>query len=233
AFTEELINSDRIDNVSAATAGIKDGSKEAFFTDETFILDAGAAYTNFFDVSKLDEEMEKREYATEYRETFEQGFLFANDCIATYDNCETITKIWPGGQSKNTGGYGNFGNMNPHFEYDKDKHLYYRYQFGEPLYDAMNNRKIGVTNVILKICHGEERTPGDAKLDYLAFRVHGEDECIVFTNGKMIKGKWVKSSDTSAIYLYDEEGKEIVLNQGKTWICCVWKEYDQLIYTEK
>ena len=230
--TEELVNTDRVDAISAPAAGVIDGVKDVFYSIETIIPDAGKGYTDYFDVTKLKETIEAKEYETEHRETFEQGFLFANDSLATYPNAPNVKKIWPGGKVKNNGGYGNFANMNPYFEYDKDHHLYYRYQFGELMVDGMNNKKMGVTNVVLKICHGEERTPDQPKLDYLAFRVHGEGECYVFTNGKMIHGTWRKNSDTSADYLYDEEGNEIVLNQGKTWVCCVWQEYQDFILME-
>ncbi len=231
-WVEELINSNRIDNVSAPSAGIASSCEDAFYRDEEIIPEAGKDYTGYLDVTKLQEAIESKSYAEDYRESFEQAFLFANDRIATYDGMQGITKIWPGGTGMNGGGYGNFADMNPHFEYDADKHLYYRYQYGEPLVDAMNNRKIGVTNVVLKICHGEERTPNEEKYDFLAFGVHGTGECYVFTNGKVIKGTWEKSSDPGADYLYDQEGNQIVLNQGKTWVCCVWKEYSQYLTME-
>lgn len=231
-WVEELINSNRIDNISAPTAGIAKSCEDAFFRDEEIIPEAGKDYTGYLDVAKLQEAIESRGYEQEYRESFQQAFLFANDKLATYDGKKDITQIWPGGAGMNGGGYGNFADMNPHFEYDADKHLYYRYQYGEPMKDAMNNRRIGVTNVVLKICHGEERTPDEAKYDFLAFGIHGTGECYVFTNGKVIKGTWEKSSDPSADYLYDQDGNEIVLNQGKTWVCCVWKEYSQYITFE-
>ena len=231
-WVEELINSNRIDNISAPTAGIAKSCEDAFIRDYDIIPDAGKDYTGYLDVSKLKEAIESLDYYEEYRESFEQAFLFANDMIATYDGKKGITKIWPGGQGMNSGGYGNFADMNPHFEYDSEKHLYYRYQYGEVLRDGMNNRKIGVTNVVLKICHGEERTPNEEKYDFLAFGVHGTGDAYVFTNGKIIKGTWVKSSDPGADYLYDADGNEIVLNQGKTWVCCVWKEYSQFISFE-
>lgn len=231
-WVEELINSNRIDNVSAPSAGIAKSCEDAFFRDEDIIPDAGKDYTGYLDVTKLQEAIESREYVEEYRESFEQAFLFANDRIATYDGKKSITKIWPGGSGMNSGGYGNFADMNPHFEYDEDRHVYYRYQYGGPLVDSMNNRKISVTNVVLKICHGEERTPNEVKYDFLAFGIHGTGECYVFTNGKVIKGTWEKKSDPGADYLYDEEGREIVLNQGKTWVCTVWKEFSQYITFE-
>ena len=231
-WVEELINSDRIDNVSATAAGVAKPCEDAFFRDEEIIPDAGKDYTGYFDVMMLEDAIASREYQTLYRDSFEQAFLFANDMLATYDSKKSITKIWPGGTGMNGGGYGNFADMNPHFEYDEERHLYYRYQYGEPLVDSMNNRKIGVTNVVLKICHGEERTPDLEKYDFLAFGVHGSGECYVFTNGKVIKGTWAKSSDAGADYLYDADGNQIVLNQGKTWMCCVWKEYSQYITFE-
>ncbi|MBO7338652.1 MAG: DUF3048 domain-containing protein [Lachnospiraceae bacterium] len=231
-WTEELINSDRIDNLSATTAGIKDPAKEIFYTDENAIPDAGKDYVGYLDVAKLASTIEARGYEKEYRETFEQAFQFANDKLATYPDAKDVVKIWPGGKVQNAGGYGNFADKNPHFEYDAEKHLYYRYQFGDVMTDAMNGQKIGVTNVVLKLCHGEERMPDDARYDFLAFGVHGTGKAYVFTNGKMIEGTWEKSSDPGADYLYDEEGNEIVLNQGKTWICCVWQEFDEFIVIE-
>ena len=87
-------------------------------------------------MTKLAETIEAKGYQTEYRDSFEQAFLFADDRIATYDNATSITKIWPGGSGMNGGGYGNFADMNPHFEYDEEQHLYYRYQYGEPMVDG-------------------------------------------------------------------------------------------------
>ena len=49
----------------------------------------------------------------------------------------------------------------------------------------------------------------------------------------MIKGTWQRKDERySPNMFYDENGNEIVLNQGKTWICCIWKEYDEFIHYE-
>ena len=76
--------------------------------------------------------------------------------------------------------------------------------------------------MVFQYCHGEVRDSHD----YLAFGVHGEGDCIVFTNGKMIKGHWERwDGDDSPAKYYDEAGNEIVFNQGKTWVCNIWEEY--------
>lgn len=226
-WVEELINSNRVDNISASVAGIYNGYDAAFFRDTSELPGAASEFTGYLKIDKFKDGVAARGYQTEYRSSFEQAFSFANDCIATYDDCPDATTIWPGGTGKNSGGYGNYGENNVRFEYNEDDHLYYRYQYGEAMIDNMNKEQIAVTNVVLKYCHGEERLPDDPSHDYLAFGIHGTGDCYIFTNGKAIKGTWSKASDYGADYFYDENGNEIVLNQGKTWMCCVWKEYGQ------
>lgn len=52
----------------------------------------------------------------------------------------------------------------------------------------------------------------------------------MFTNGKMIKGYWRRwGGDKSPAKYYDEDGREIVFNQGKTWICNIWQEYGEYV----
>ena len=31
---------------------------------------------------------------------------------------------------------------------------------------------------------------------------------------------------------YDENGEEIIINQGKTWICNIWQEYCEFVEYE-
>lgn len=225
-WVEELINSDRIDNISTPLAGIYNGVSEAYRR-----IDRGTKYTTehtgYLFIDGYKSGVKKLGYKTEYRDTFVQAFTFADDnYIATYDNYPDATKVFPGGTQSNAGGY---GKHNPCFAYNADDGLYYRTQYGSAQIDEMTNEQLAVTNVVFKVCHGEKRLP-DA--DYLAFGVHGTGDAYVFTNGKVIKGTWKRETDTSPNLFYDENGKEIVLNQGKTWICCIWQEYSQFMSWE-
>jgi hypothetical protein len=63
--------------------------------------------------------------------------------------------------------------------------------------------------------------------------MHNEgDKAIVFTNGKMIEGTWSRTHDPIPAKFYDLEGNEIILNQGKTWICLIWDQYAEFILVE-
>lgn len=227
-FVEELINSTRIDNVSQSLAGIYNGAPEAFGN----VAHSGYAseFTSCLKIDGFAKAVDRLGYSTTYTNRFQQAFTFVDDGYkAAYENYPDATSIWPGGKGNNSGGYGNYGEKNVHFEYNAEDGLYHRYQYGFAMTDEYNNEEIAVTNVIFKLCHGELKVPDDKAHDYLGFGVHGTGDCYVFTNGKVIKGTWKRDSDYAPNLFLDENGNEIVLNQGKTWLCNVWKEYAEYI----
>lgn len=227
-WVEELINSDRIDNVSQALAGIENGAPEAF--DRISRPGIALEHTGYMFIDGYNQAVDRLGYSKNYRSTFTKAFEFADDgYLATYDNMPDAKKIYPGGTQSNAGGY---GKHNPVFEYNEKDRLYYRSQYSKKQVDELNGEQLAVTNVVFKICHGEERLPDDPAHDYLAFQVHGTGDAYVFTNGKVIKGTWEREDDNSPNLFYDKNGNEIVLNQGKTWICCIWKEYAEYISWE-
>ena len=110
--------------------------------------------------------------------------------------------------------------------YHEDDQLYYRFQDGKEQIDELDGKQLTFSNVVLMYCHGEVRDDHD----YLAFDVHGEGKALVFTNGKVIEGKWERfDGDFTPPKFYDESGEEIVFNQGKTWICNIWDDYGEFV----
>ena len=219
-FVEALLASDRIDNISQAVSGIHNPYPNAFFRRDR--PGYKTEYTGYMYIDEYEKGVEHFKYSKNYRNTFEQAFTFANDgWPSTYDGYEEATKIYPGGSSdSNKSGY---GSHRPSFEYNEEDGLYYRYQYDEPQIDELNGEQLAVANVVFKVCHGEVREP--ASYDYLAFGVHGTGDAYIFTNGKVIKGTWKRNSDNSANMFYDDKGNEVIFNQGKTWICCIWDQY--------
>lgn len=106
------------------------------------------------------------------------------------------------------------------FEYNPADGLYYRYQApsGGAHMDAATGKQLAFKNVLIQFTH-------HVVLDdngYLAFQ--GSDttrDGWYFTNGKGIHVNWRKTSDYGATRYYDDNGKEITLNTGKTMICIV------------
>lgn len=222
-YVEELINRPNYYNVSAAVPGIHNPSDEAFGR----VSRAGYAkeFTGYLKVDGLFKAVERLGYDWNYDANYVPPFLFAADDVrADYADNEDALIVYPGGKTgNNSGGYGAY---NPYFEYHEEDHLYYRYQDGKKQIDEYNDEQLAVSNVVFQYCHGEVR---DAH-DYLAFGVHGEGDALVFTNGKAIKGKWLRyDGDFTPAKFYDENGDEIIFNQGKTWICNIWQEYGESV----
>jgi hypothetical protein len=46
----------------------------------------------------------------------------------------------------------------------------------------------------------------------------GSGKIIMFLDGKAISGTWKKTSRTSRTKYYNDQGEEIKLNPGQTWI---------------
>lgn len=229
-FVAPIINTDRVDNVSYPLQGIEQGGAgEAFGR----ISRPGYAteFTGYLFIDGYNDAVKRLKYETTYAEKgrLEQAFTFADEgYVATYDEYPTVTKIYPGGTQSNSGGY---GSNNANFIYNEEDGLYYRYQYGAAQVDEYNGEQLAVSNVVFKLCHGEKKDP-NSQYDYLGFGVHGTGDAIVFTNGKMIKGTWQRNSDYEANIFFDEDGNEIIFNQGKTWICCIWEEYQEYMYFE-
>lgn len=226
-YVAPIMEADRIDHISNAVSGQPDAYSAIF---DRVSRGAGYAqeFTGYVFVDKLPSAISHFDYATEYQDTFVQAFTFADaeaGARAEYADYPDATTIKPGGDADNSGGY---QEADPYFEYNEEDGLYYRYQHGGAQCDEMNNEQLAVSNVVFKICHGEKR---DDK-GYLAFGVHGTGDAYVFTNGKVIKGTWQRNSDYEPNIFLDENGEEIVFNQGKTWICNIWDEYQDCIKYE-
>lgn len=224
-YVEELINRDAVQNISAAVEGIYKPAHEAF--DRVSRPGYATEFTGYLFINGMEKAAKRLGYNWNYDEMHVPPFTFAAEGVRAEDNyrdAQDAVIIYPGGQSgNNSGGYGAY---NPHFEYNEKDHLYYRFQDGKEQIDELDGSQLAVSNVVLQYCHGEVRDSHD----YLAFGVHGEGDALVFTGGKVIKGTWERyDGDATPAKFFDKNGEEIIFNQGKTWVCNIWKEHGEVV----
>ncbi len=226
-YVEELINRDTVQNISASVDGIHNPAHKAF--DRVERPGYTKEFTGYLFIDGMLEDAQRLGYDWEYDDAYVPPFTFAADGVKAqenYEEMEDAVKIYPGGTEGNKGGYGAY---NPYFEYHEEDGLYYRFQNGKEQIDEIDNSQLTVANVVFQYCHGEVRDDHD----YLAFGVHGEGDAIVFTGGKVIKGTWKRyDGDGTPAKFYDENEEEIIFNQGKTWVCNIWKEYGEFVKYE-
>ncbi len=226
-YVEELINRDTVQNISAGVRGIHNPADEAF--DRISRPGYADEFRGYLFIDGLMKAAERLDYDWKYDDAYVPPFTFVADGGKAQDNykdADTATMIYPGGTEGNRGGYGAYS---PYFEYHEEDGLYYRYQDGKKQIDEIDGSQLTAANVVFQYCHGEVRDDHD----YLAFGVHGEGDAIVFTGGKVIKGTWKRfDGDATPAKFYDEDGEEIIFNQGKTWICNIWEEFGEFVKYE-
>lgn len=151
--------------------------------------------------------VELKKYTETYAQDYEGHYQFAEDeqpVELSGGTCQDAAVVQPG-----------YPVNHPYFAYDPQDGLYYRYQYGGKQIDGNDSRQLAVTNILLQ--NSSVRT-----LDsngYLEIATTGEGTGWYITNGKAIDIKWKRADNFSPTKYYDSDGKEITLNQGKTWVC--------------
>lgn len=224
-YVGDLLNSDRVDNISGAVLGIDRPAPNSFVRSSK----RKAPHNVYLDIEGVLKDIKRFQYPTEHSKEFVPKFTFADlKTPETYEGEKDATVLYPGGKS-NTAANG-FSRVQARFEYNAKDGLYYRYQYGDKHIDELTGEQLAVTNVIFQYCHGEVRDEND----YLAFGCHGDDghKVQVFTQGKMVEGTWKRERDEVPASYLDKDGKPIVLNPGKTWVCIIWDEYGSDVVIE-
>lgn len=227
AYVGDMLNSDLVDNISGAVAGIDRPATNAFYRTD----DRKAPHNVYASAEGIMEDIQKFEYSLTYDEEYYGKFKFAKDGEdLDYSSYPDATLLYPGGKETNKSN--GFSQVGAYFVYNEEDGKYYRYQYGGEHIDDMTGEQLAYDNVIFQYCYGEVRD----EEGYLAFECFGSDKSnksIVFTEGKMIEGTWWRDGSNSAPAKYlDENGDRVILNQGKTWICIIWLDYEDDVVIE-
>lgn len=101
------------------------------------------------------------------------------------------------------------------YEYSKDDGVYLRYVSGKPHVDENNNDyQVQAKNIIIqRAVHKVVDSEGRRDIDLV-----GSGKGYYITNGAYVPITWEKADRRAPTYYYLEDGKEVELNPGKTWI---------------
>ena len=130
-----------------------------------------------------------------------------------YAFCDIDEEIDYGGTTANLVKPGYFVNE-PWFEYNEEDKLYYRFQYGDKQIDDLTGNQLSYKNIIIQVVT-------EYALDsagHQAMDMVGSGTGYYVTNGKYVKITWKKTSETAITRYYLEDGTELSLNPGKTWI---------------
>lgn len=146
-----------------------------------------------------------------YRKEIDSDYINDSKLKFNEDDYEPNSTIQA---SKVTLNYSNYSQ--PWFEYNEDEGVYYRFQYNEPQIDVETGNQLKYKNIIVQLADmwviaGDT----EGRLD-MSLITSGKGYYI--TNGISIPIAWKKTSHESPTHYYLEDGTELLLNKGKTWI---------------
>ena len=151
-YVGELLNSDRVDNISGAVAGIDHPATNTFLRTS----DRKAPNNVYIDVEGLLEDIDRFGYSLTYHDTHKAKFAFAADGEEAENSGSTdAVMLYPGGKENNL--RNGYSLIEARFEYNEEDGKYYRYQYGGPQIDESTGNQLAYDNVIFQYCHGEVR----------------------------------------------------------------------------
>jgi len=160
------------------------------------------AYASFDGIQKA---IARLGYPQEYDEAYQGHYQFARTgqpVELTGDAVFAASRVTPG-----------YTYHKPWFEYHEDDGLYYRYQYGAE--HKGDEGQIAVKNILIQYCAAGYY----ATTDYRNINVHESVWGYYITGGKGKTVTWSKDGEFGVTRYYDENNHEIILNQGKTWVC--------------
>lgn len=99
------------------------------------------------------------------------------------------------------------------WQFDPKRNSYLRYQGGDPFLDN-EGIIVKATNIVI------QKTAMEIidQVGRLQIETQGQGEALIFQEGKIRKGFWVKDSGLSRTFFYDSQGEKIKFLPGSLWV---------------
>ncbi|MCI8308547.1 MAG: DUF3048 domain-containing protein [Lachnospiraceae bacterium] len=203
-----------VDNIS----GLSGVGGKVFYRDNSI----SAPHNAFTSEKGLLEGRKTLKYRKNYKDGFEGHFKFyeADTDLQSEKIANKVTVKFSGYAS-------------PYFIYNADDKVYYRHQYGKEHMDVAKNKQLSFKNLIIQKVDDEPIVPGHRK-DYRTINFEkATGKGWYITNGKAIKITWKKNESKGFMKYYHEDGTELVINPGKTYVALFPDEDSKLTISDK
>lgn len=207
-YAFDLLNSDKVNNISGLEMQEQAGKIDGYAGEDIFYRssDRPSPHNVYTSEESIQTAIERKKYRTEYDKSYKGHYNFAADGENVTLKGGEATQIKPGYE---------FNTAN--FNYDSEDGVYYRSQYEGPQIDQNTGDQLSYANIIFQVSDWEYYDDNG----YLNVDTESGGEAYVFTGGTYEKGTWKKAGEDAPARYYDASGKEITLNQGKTWVCII------------
>ena len=211
-YAKEILSKDYVDNLNGMEAAV---SNLMYPRDPS----RKAPHNSYTTGEKIREAIALKGYDTQISDDYKGHYRFNEDdekqIELSGENAVDAVVVEPG-----------YRTNAPWFVYDERDGLYYRYQYGGEQTDGIDNSQLSCKNILLQVC---DWSVIDSRYGYLDVDTMSGGAGYYITNGKAVPVTWEKESESAPTRYYGEDGTEITLNQGKTWVCVVQDTYQDKI----
>ena len=152
----------------------------------------------------------------------ERPFLFADE-ERTAGQEATIIRVLHRGEDPKAGSNSASRAV---FKYDADRKAYTRDNSSGTYIDRDTGETVYFANVIVLRC----QMSYDRNYIYLKNQMTGSGTAEIFQNGRYVRGAWVRTDATGRLVLVDEDGSELRMQRGKTFMILT-NDVTDVIYT--
>lgn len=177
-----------------------------------------APHNAFTGYDKITKGTKSKKYRTTYRKNFGHFLFYEKDTDpAEGKKARKVTLKFSGYAA-------------PYFLYNSKEKLYYRYQFGTAHKDKTTKDTLAFKNVIIqKVKQWNIDKNGYQTMDI----EDSSGEGYYITNGRAIQITWSKNESKKKMNYYGKDGKELVINPGRTYIAIFPNNRDIVISDKK
>lgn len=201
-------------------------------------------------------------YTYKIKDITTQGAWRSTDRVAPHNEYNSIINAWEIGKSKNWDQFpekteslkfkrdANFeqrgkktkveityrtdmlngGAFNTQWVYDRNTNLYTHRVGGTTDIDLDTKKIITAKNVIIEEVELIDAYDGKGRVIITTI---GQGKAKILMDGKIIEGKWKKTSRTDRTRYYDSKGEEILFNRGKIWVNALPKDKGKFAIIEQ
>jgi hypothetical protein len=163
-----------------------------------------APHNAFASVDGIMKGIKKKDYETKLPEDYPTHFNF-------YEEDTDLTS----GSAANKVVLDFSSYIKPCFEYNSKDKLYYRYQFGSAHLDSLTGKQLSFKNIIIQyVKEWNIDKKGYQTMDLSDAQGKG----LYITNGSAVPITWKKKEASHFMQYYGEDGEELTINPGKTYI---------------
>lgn len=107
------------------------------------------------------------------------------------------------------------GTYNVRYQYDRAANVYQRFNGSDPHLDRNTEQQIAPKNVLIQIVPPIAGIHEKGRID---LSVTSSGRAVLLRDGLVVEGRWAKPTRVDRTVFYADDGTELKLNRGQTWV---------------